>query len=196
MHASLQFSGGSLTHPATLSRTSLPPIFLVSAIVAAVLLLAPTPIGGHFLRVVASAVAASVAHRGWSTATGRERQVRFWILVAVCVWFVAEVVRLSGELAGRPTQVAELSVFGLAVAAIGSFAAAAHGRMRRADEVALYLDAVGMFAATTAGAIVLGASLVTDSTGLALLGHGAAIRGRRHMAAWPPAARQRPPHPG
>ena len=169
----MQLSGGSLTHAATLRRTSLPPIFFVSAIVAAVLLLAPTPIGGPFLRVVASAAAASFAHRGWTAATGRERQVRFWVLVAVCVWFIAEVVRLTGELAGRPTQVAELGVFGLAVAAIGSFATAARRRMRRADEVALYLDAVGIFAATTGGVIVLGASLVTDSTGLALLVHGA-----------------------
>lgn len=169
----MQLSGGSLTHPATLRHAYLVPIIVLSAIVASMLLLAPTPIGGQFVRVVAAGVAAWLTHRGWRTVVGRERQVRSWIALAVGVWFIAEVVRLTAVLTGTTTQVAEFGVIGLVIAAIGSFAAAARRRMRPADEAALYIDALCIFAATTGAVIVLGASLVTDSTGLAILAHGA-----------------------
>ena len=155
----MQLSGGSLTHPATLRRVHLVPIILLSALVASILLLAPTAIGAPFLRVVAAGAAAALSLRGWREAVGRERQVRSWILAAVGIWFVAEVARLTGALTGRTTLVADLSVIGLAIAAIGGFVAAARRRMRPADEAALYLDAAGIFAATTGGVIVIGATL-------------------------------------
>ena len=99
--------------------------------------------------------------------------MRSWILAAVGIWFVAEVARLAGGLMGRQSVVAELGVIGLAIAATGGFAAAARRRMRPADEAALYLDAIGIFGATTAGVIVLGAAFVTDSRALSILAHGA-----------------------
>jgi len=169
----MQLSGRSLAHQVPVRRVSLLSILVIGAVVAAVLLVAPTPIGGHFMRVVATAAAAALGHRGWKAAVGRERRVRFWILVAVCVWFIAELVWLTGDLTGQHFQVARLSLMGLGVAAIGSFVAAARRRMRPADEAALYLDAVGIFAATTGGVIVIGGGLVTDASGLAILAHGA-----------------------
>ncbi len=169
----MQLSGGSLAHLVPVRRVSLLSIIVIGALVAAVLLVAPTPIGGQFLRVVATAAAAAFGHRGWRAAAGRERRVRFWILVAVCVWFVAEIVRLTGDVTGQHLHVTRLSLVGLGVAAIGSFVAAARRRMRPADEAALYLDAVGIFAAITGGVIVLGGGLVTDASGLAILAYGA-----------------------
>ena len=169
----MQLSGGSLTHTATLRRMHLVPILVLSALATSILLLAPTVIGAPFVRVVAAGVAASLMHRGWRDAVGRERHVRSWLLVGVGIWFVAEVARLTGALTGRPSLAAELSVVGLAIVSIGAFAAAARRRMRPADEAALYLDAVGIFAATTGGVIVVGATYVTDAAGLALLAHGA-----------------------
>ena len=169
----MQLSGGSLTHPATLRRVHLVPIILIAALVASILLLAPTAIGASFMRVVAAGAAAALSLRGWREAVGRERQVRSWILAAVGIWFVAEVARLTGALTGRPSLIAELSVFGLAIAAAGGFVAAARRRMRPADVAALYLDAAGIFAATMAGVIVVGGAFVTDAAGLANLAHGA-----------------------
>jgi len=169
----MQLSGGSLTRWPALGRASLVPIIFLTIVVATMLLLVPTPLGGSAVRVVAAGAGASLAHRGWSQATGRERQVRVWIFSAMCVWFVAEVARLTGVLTGRPALLAELSVLVLALAAIGSYVTAARRRMRSADEAGLYLDAVGIFAATTGGVIVLGAGLVTDPTGVAILAHAA-----------------------
>ncbi len=169
----MQLSGGSLTHAATLRRVHLVPIILLTALVASILLLAPTAIGAPFLRVVGAGAATALTMRGWRGAVGRERQVRSWILAAVGIWFVAEVARLAGGLMGRQSIVAELGVIGLAIAATGGFAAAARRRMRPADEAALYLDAIGIFGATTAGVIVLGATFVTDSRALSILAHGA-----------------------
>ncbi|MBA2632135.1 MAG: EAL domain-containing protein [Chloroflexi bacterium] len=162
-----------MTRWPALGRASLLPIIFLTIVVATMLLLVPTPLGGSAVRVVAAGAGASLAHRGWSRATGRERQVRVWIFSAMCVWFVAEVARLTGVLTGRPALLAELSVLVLAVAAIGSYVTAARRRMRSADEAGLYLDAVGIFAATTGGVIVLGAGLVTDPTGVAILAHAA-----------------------
>jgi diguanylate cyclase (GGDEF)-like protein/PAS domain S-box-containing protein len=169
----MQLSGGSLTQAATLRRVHLVPIIVLTALVASILLLAPTAIGAPFLRVVAAGAAAALVMRGWREAGGRERQVRSWILAAAAIWFVTEVARLTGVLTGRPTLIAELSVIGLAITAVGAYGAAARRRMRPADEAALYLDAVGIFAAVTGGVIVVGAAFVTDAGALALLAHGA-----------------------
>src|SRR5687767_2758191 len=169
----MQLSGGSLTHPATLRRVHVVPIILLSALVASILLLAPTAIGAPFLRMVAAGAAAALSLRGWREGGGRERKVRVWILAAVGIWFVAEVARLTSALTGHTTLVADLSIFGLAIAAVGGFGAAARRRLRPADEAALYLDAAGVFAATTGGVIVIGATLVADADALAILAHGA-----------------------
>ena len=155
-----------------LPRTSTLPILAV-AIAFAVVLLVATPIGGPIVRVAAAGAAAAIVHRGWSVASGRERHVRRWIAFAALVWFVSEVARLAGALAGREIALAELSLLGLAVAVIGAYTSAVRGRLRRADEIGLYLDALAIFAATAGGVIVLWAGHVGDSTTLAILAHGA-----------------------
>ena len=165
-------SGGSVAIPSPVPRNvtrsiAVIGLLIVPAVVLGVLL------EGHGLRVAAAAAAAWFAGRGWLSATGRERSVRGWIAVAVGVWLASELARVGGLMTGQPALVAEISVIGLAVAAVGTFVSAARGRMRVADESALYLDAVGIFCATAGGVIVLWAGIVTDPLGLAILVHAA-----------------------
>jgi len=148
------------------------PIVVAAVAVILLMLLGGIP-GALIVRVLAAGVAASFAHRGWRTSTGRERQVRAWVLTAALIWFVAEVARVTGAATGRQILVAELSIIGLAVAAGGTYVTAARRRLRPADEVALYLDAVSIFAATSGAVIIVGGGLVKGSTGLALLAHAA-----------------------
>jgi diguanylate cyclase (GGDEF)-like protein/PAS domain S-box-containing protein len=129
--------------------------------------------GGQGLRVGAAALAAGLVLRGRSLARGRERQVRGWIAVAAVVWLVSEIARLAGFVLDQPALLAELSVIGIGIGAIGTYVTAARGRMRRADEVALYLDALAIFCILAAWVIVLGADLVSDAVGLGILIHAA-----------------------
>jgi len=144
---------------------------LVLVMVALTLLLLGGAFGGPLVRVLAAAVAVRFVHRGWGGAVGRERHVRGWVLAALVVWFAAEVARVIGLAAGRWGLVAELGLIGLAIAAIGMYVASARRRMRPADESALYLDAIGIFAATSGGVIVIGGPLAHDPAGLAILAH-------------------------
>ena len=130
-------------------------------------------LGGYGLRVVAAAVAAGLVLDGWRRATGRERGVRGWIGIASAVWLTSEIARVGGLLTGQPAVLAELSVVGLAIAATGTYVTAARGRMRGADEAALYLDAIAIFCALAGAVIVLGGSLVADAVGIAILVHAA-----------------------
>ena len=146
---------------------------LMAAIGVIVLLVVGGVLAGLLLRVLAAGAGASFAHRGWSQARGRERRVRAWVLAATGIWFVAEVARVTGLAGGRTLIVAELSVIGLAITAVGSYITAARRRLRPADETALYLDAVSVFAATTGAVIIIGGGLVGDPGELAVLAHAA-----------------------
>jgi diguanylate cyclase (GGDEF)-like protein/PAS domain S-box-containing protein len=163
---------GRLTQAVPPAVTASFPIAAIAIALAGVMLVV-SPVGGPFVRLVAAGAGATIAHRGWMAAAGRERRVRRWIAVAGVVWFVSEVARFTGAITGRPAMLAELSLLGLGVAVVGSYVTAVRGRMRQADEVGLYLDALAIFATTTGGVIVLGASQVVDGAGLAILGHGA-----------------------
>ncbi len=153
------------------SVTLLPVLVLTLAVVVALLVL--SPFGGPALRVFAAGAAFAIVHRGWIGASGRERQVRLWILVAGAVWFASEIGRLVGAVSGRPTPLADLSIAVLAVTVVGAYVAAAHRRMRPADEAGLYFDAVAIFAATFGATIVAGAGFVGDGVELAMLAHAA-----------------------
>ncbi len=130
-------------------------------------------LGGQGLRVVAAGAGAGLVLQGWREAAGRERRVRGWIAIASTIWLVSEVARAGGLLSGQPAVFAELSVVGLAIAATGTYVSAARGRMRGADEAALYLDAAAIVCALAGAVIVLGASLVADPVGIAILVHAA-----------------------
>jgi diguanylate cyclase (GGDEF)-like protein/PAS domain S-box-containing protein len=129
--------------------------------------------GGQGLRVGAAALAAALLLRGRSTAQGRDRHVRGWIALAAVVWFISEVGRLAGALVDQPALVAELSVVGIAIGAVGTYVTATRGRMRAADEAALYLDGLAIFCIVAGWVIVLGAEMVTDAMGLGILIHAA-----------------------
>ena len=146
-------------------------LWLVPAAVGLVVL--SVALGGPGLRVAAAFAGAWLALAGWAGSAGRERAVRGWIGVASCVWLVSEVARAIGQLSAQPAILADLSVVGLALAAIGTYVSAARGRMRRADETALYLDAAAIFAAFSAGVIVVGAGFADDTVGVAILVHAA-----------------------
>ncbi len=76
-------------------------------------------------------------------------------------------------MAGSDPVFAAVTVAGLGIAALGTFVSAARGRMRPADEAALYLDAASIFLAVTGAALVVGAALSLDSIATAVLVHAA-----------------------
>jgi diguanylate cyclase (GGDEF)-like protein/PAS domain S-box-containing protein len=166
-------SGGTLTPALPVRRANLVLAILAVATVAFALLVGAGSAGGPAVRVLAAAVASGFALQGWQAAAGRERRVRAWILFAVLVWLASEVARLVGSLIGISTQFAEISVVGLAVGAVGTYVAAAHGRMRTADEIALYLDAAALFFGLAGTTVVIGAGWLNDSIGAGILVHAA-----------------------
>ncbi len=166
-------SGGVLTHALPARRTNRVLAILAVATVAFALLVGTGNAGGPAVRVLAAAVASGFAAQGWQAAAGRERRVRGWIFLAVVVWLASELARLIGSLIGISTQFAEISVVGLAVGAVGAYVAAARGRMRKADEIALYLDATALFFGLAGTTVVIGAGWVDDSTGAGILVHAA-----------------------
>ncbi len=152
-------------------KPSFPVLLTAGGVIS--LLLVGGVLGGLLLRVLAAGAGLSFAHRGWRGSTGRERQVRIWVVVGAAVWFVAEVARVTAQATGRPFLIAELTLVGLGIAAVGCYIAAARRRLRPADETALYLDAISVFAATTGAVVIIGGGLVWDPSGLALLAHAA-----------------------
>jgi diguanylate cyclase (GGDEF)-like protein/PAS domain S-box-containing protein len=159
--------------PTALARraTALPVIGVMFAIV--MLVLAPGLLDGPLIRAMAAVAALSLGWLGYrAAATVRERRVRGWITFAALGWWtVAEVARLFGLMPGSDQLLAALSVTGLGVGAVGTYVSAAHGRMHRVDEIALYLDAGSIFLAVSAGVLVIGAGLALGATGTAILVH-------------------------
>ena len=164
-------SGGGLTAPARVPRQARSLAWLGLATIGAVAL--SFLLGGHGLRVVAAGVGAWATLQGWIPAVGRERRFRGWVAFAAALWLISELARAAGVLADRPALIAEISVVGLAVAAVGTYRSAATGRMRAADESALYLDAAAIVCGLVAAVIVLGGRVATDPTGVAILVHAA-----------------------
>jgi diguanylate cyclase (GGDEF)-like protein/PAS domain S-box-containing protein len=145
---------------------------VVTAAVLAPLVMGAVPISN--LRFVAAVLATVIVLRGVGRAgSPRELRVRRWIAAAVVVWTGSELARVVGIDPERQPIVAAATVAGLAVAAIGTYVSAARGRMRPPDEAALYLDAASIFFAITGAVLVIGATLVHDPVGLAILVHAA-----------------------
>jgi diguanylate cyclase (GGDEF)-like protein/PAS domain S-box-containing protein len=93
------------------------------------------------------------------------------------VWLVSETARLISVWTGQPALLAELSVVGLAVAAVGAYLAATHGRMRPAEEAVLYLDAAALFFSLMAAVVLIGSSVLNDGHSVAVLAHSAFFLG-------------------
>ena len=137
---------------------------------AAIVLLAAGIVDGHLGRVLVAAAGATLAWRGFSrAATQRERRVRGWIGFGMVVWLASELARLAGVHDTDAPILAALTIGGLSLAIAGTFGSAARGRMRSADELALYLDAASMVLAITGAALIVGAGLRLDATGMAVL---------------------------
>lgn len=160
---------GTLARWTPLRRgTTLPLIGGATAV--AVVLLASGMTDGYLGRVLASAAGAALAMRGVArAATPRERRVRGWIGFGIAVWLASELARLAGMHDTGAPVLAALTVLGLIVATAGTFGSAARGRMRSADELALYLDATSIVLAIIGAALIVGAGLGLDATGMAVL---------------------------
>jgi diguanylate cyclase (GGDEF)-like protein/PAS domain S-box-containing protein len=152
------------------------PLVLALAVatgLALALLIGGGPVGAQLVRVLAAVVAVWFTFDGRRQVLGRERRARGWMTIAMSVWLVSELSRLVGLLAGPVSFVAELSLIGLGVAAVGTYVTAARGRMRAAEEAALYLDAAAIFFGLVGAVVVIGASLLIDHDSLVALAHTA-----------------------
>lgn len=140
--------------------------------VVIVLLLSGGTAGAQLARVLAATAGTWFAFSGWRRGAGRERSARFWILLALMAWLISEVGRLLADVSGEPTRLALLSVVALGVCACATYITAAHGRMRRVDETALYLDATAVFFGLVGAVLVIGSG-ITGGTSLPILIHAA-----------------------
>ena len=166
-------SEGTLARPTSTRRPAAISV-IAAALVAAVALAAAGRLDGQAVRVAAAGVACLLTWRGIAAAgSQRERRVRSWIGVAVVVWALSEVLRLAGLFDADGPLFAAVTVVALSIAAVGTYAAAARGRMRPADEVALYLDSAAIFLATAAAVLIAGAGMLHDPVGLNVLVHAA-----------------------
>ena len=121
------------------------PVPRTSALVAIALsclgLLAAGILTGEHVRLVAAGTGAWLAFSGARRGrTPREVRVRAWIAAAAGVWAVSEVTRFIGIPGGAEPIIVGCSLAGMTLAAVGSYVAVVHGRLRPADEAALYLD--------------------------------------------------------
>jgi len=137
------------------------------------LLLAGGSAEAQLMRIVAAVVALGFVIDGRRRAVGREGRARAWMTVAMTVWLVSELARLVAMQPGPMSFVAGPSLLGLVVAAAGMYVTAARGRMRPAEEAALYLDAVAIFFGLVATVVVIGASLLADRDSLVALSYAA-----------------------
>ena len=134
--------------------------------------------GPQLVRLAAATIAFALAFHGWHGAAGRRRRARGWITLAMGVWLASETVRLIGAWTGQPALLAELSVVGLAVVAVGAYIAAVRGRLRPAEEAALYLDAAAVFFGLMAAVVLIGSSLVGGDAAVGgAMAHGAFFAG-------------------
>ncbi|HEX5039824.1 MAG TPA: EAL domain-containing protein [Candidatus Limnocylindria bacterium] len=164
-------SRGGLARPTLERRASSHAALAIAALAASAVLVTLGPISSQLVRVAAALAAVGFAHAGWRAGIGRERRIRTWIFVALTVWLVSEVMRLVGAIAGWPAHLADVGLIGLGVAAVGLFLSTAHGRMRPAEETALYLDAGAVLIGVLSAAAIVGGRFVTDASGAGILLH-------------------------
>ena len=165
-------SEGTLARPTT-RRSAVTPVAAVLVVIG-LALAAAWRFDGPALRVAAAGVACWLMWRGVAAAgSSREKKIRAWILFEVVVWTFFEVLRLAGVVDRDALFFAAATVVALCIGAIGTYVAAARGRMRPADEAALYLDSAAIFLACTAAVFTFGAGLAGDSVGMAVLAHSA-----------------------
>lgn len=167
-------SEGTLARPPTQRRVMTSAAAVGVALLAAVAILVSDGQAAHLVRAAGAAFACWLAWRGVVSARSqREWRVRAWIGWAVLVWAISEAMRLAGLTGGGDPGLALLTVFGLSVGAVGTYVSAARGRMRRADETALYLDAAAISFAIVSAVMVAGAAFAHDPVSLAVAVHAA-----------------------
>ena len=151
-------------------------LLLAVPLVGIPILLAATGAGGHapiwegVHLTLAAILGLAIAALSCRKATGRTREVRGWIAVALAAWLGAEVLRdlaLSGLVRSVPSDLALVMVV---VGVIGAYRAALRGRLSRGLELSIYLDASIVCAAVAAALLVLlGGRALDDPAHLLLL---------------------------
>jgi diguanylate cyclase (GGDEF)-like protein/PAS domain S-box-containing protein len=112
--------------------------------------------------LLAIAVAASAAHQS----SGLERRLRYLVALAAASWGVGQacwIVQIATGYTGFPTP-SDIGYLGIVVPVAIAFVLAVHGRVPRAQELAVYLDSAAIFLA------ISGAILTVYGRGLASSG--------------------------
>ena len=136
---------------------------------------------GLLLRAGAAVAGVGLLAGGWLASAGRERNVRGWILVAAAFWLAGELLRMlsSGlpSVAPGDDTAALMVLAGVVVAAAGSFVAAVRRRLPLAEEVAVHLDALTVFAGCAAVTMVVGDWFATGARGTSVVLSSAVLVG-------------------
>jgi diguanylate cyclase (GGDEF)-like protein/PAS domain S-box-containing protein len=106
-----------------------------------------------FAGFLAIAFALSGAHR----TTGPERRLRLLVAAGIASWTFGQLcwdAQTVLAVVGYPT-VSDIGYLGIVVPVVGALFVAVHGRLRRAEEVAVYLDSAATFLAITAAILAV-----------------------------------------
>ncbi len=157
-------------------RASVIGVLAVVALAVAALGILGAPVT-QLARVAAAAIGLAFAVRGWHESTGRRHRVRGGLALGIGIWLATEVARLIAVWAGVPPSLGLVSLVGLGVVSIWTYAAAIRGRMRSVDEAAFYLDAAAVFFGVIAAVVTFGSSVLNAGQSVAVLAHVAFFLG-------------------
>jgi diguanylate cyclase (GGDEF)-like protein/PAS domain S-box-containing protein len=159
-------------------------LLLALPVIGIPIVLAAIDAGGHAagwerihltLAAMVGLVVSAVACR---SSTGRAREVRGWICLGFAALLGVELAR-DLELSGLvPSVPSDLGLAAVAVGAIGAYRAALRGRLSRAAELSVYLDASIVCAAVAAVLLALfGGRVVDNPAQLSFLLHALLVLG-------------------
>src|SRR5918994_4336581 len=129
--------------------------FVVLIVFVVVAVLAPPAEAGAWVRAeltFAAALALALGRLSMRGTTGRVRLVRSWLTLGLGLWLLGELVR-NLELAvglDLPIGLSDFTLLGVMVSGGRAYTAALSGRLRRGEELTVYLDGAIVFFAIAA----------------------------------------------
>jgi diguanylate cyclase (GGDEF)-like protein/PAS domain S-box-containing protein len=142
--------------------------FVVLAVLAVYTLIAPATEAGPWVRAeltFAAALALVMGRLSMRGTVGRVRLVRSWLTLGMGLWLLGDLVRNLELVVGLdlPIGLSDFTLLGVIVCAGRAYAAAISGRLRRGEELTVYLDGAIVFFAIAALLITTSGHAASES---------------------------------
>jgi diguanylate cyclase (GGDEF)-like protein/PAS domain S-box-containing protein len=106
---------------------------------------------------VAGLLSVAVTFSAARRSSGQERRLRMLVAIGAASWTVGQIawdIQVATGFVGFPTP-SDIGYLGIVVPVIAALGVAVHGRVARAQELAVYLDSAAIFLAITAGILAM-----------------------------------------